>query len=175
MILTVFFLSFQVIPAYAFSRNTWDDASTIGTGALVATALGLPAVNRDWTGFYQAGGSIGVAAGISEGLKQIFPEERPDHSNNDSFPSGHTSIAFAAATTLEIRYGWQAGFPAYVVATFVGVARHQANKHHWHDIIPGALIGVGSGFLLTSRLDDQIQFVPWADSHGGGIMVGMKF
>lgn len=168
-------LSIQAVPADAFSNNDWDDASTIARDALVVAALGLPVLNRDWKGGLQAAASLGVTFGVTEGLKQAFPERRPDNSGNDSFPSGHTSAAFAAAATLENRYGWQAGFPAFVVASFVGVARHEANKHHWYDVAAGAVIGTGSGFLITTRRDSQVRFVPWADSNGAGFLFGTRF
>lgn len=168
-------MSIQAVPAHAFSNNTWDDASSIGRDALVVAALGLPLLNRDWKGGLQAAASIGVAFGVTEGLKQAFPERRPDNSGNDSFPSGHTSAAFAAAATLENRYGWQAGFPAFVVASFVGVARVEANKHHWYDVAVGAVIGTGSGFLITTKRNSQVRFVPWADSNGAGFLFGTRF
>ena len=161
-------------PAQA-SHKGWDDASTIGRDVLVAAALGVPAVQGDWTGDLQAGASMLVAGGASYGLKEIFPERRPDGSDNKSFPSGHASVAFAAAATLENRYGWEAGIPAFVVATFVGVARVQARKHHWYDAVAGAALGTTSGFLITSRRNDRVRLVPWADSSGGGLAMTMRF
>ena len=41
--------------------------------------------------------SMGVAFGGKTALKAFINEERPDHSDNKSFPSGHAAIAFAAA------------------------------------------------------------------------------
>ncbi|MGF6859950.1 membrane-associated phospholipid phosphatase [Rhodobacteraceae bacterium MBR-64] len=167
--------SFQGAPAHAFSKNQWADASDVGRIVLVAAALGYPTVQADWKGALQAAASIGVTAGITAGLKEAFPEQRPDNSGNDSFPSGHTAMSFAAAATLEKRYGWQAGFPAFVVAGAVGVARHEADKHHWYDVLAGAAIGTGTGLLLTNRHDNQVRLVPWADSDGGGFLLGMQF
>lgn len=102
-------------PANA-SDKSWDDAGSIARDALVVAAFGVPAVQGDWDGALQAGGSMGVAAGTSYGLKEIFPERRPDGSDNKSFPSGHASISFAAAATLQNRYGWKVGVPAQLVA-----------------------------------------------------------
>ena len=67
---------------------------------LMAAAVGVPAVQEDWNGVLQAGGSIGVAGLTATGLKEAFPEWRPDRSDRKSFPSGHTSMAFASAATL---------------------------------------------------------------------------
>lgn len=87
-------------PAHA-SDKSWDDAGSIARDALVVAAFGVPAVQGDWDGALQAGGSVVVAGGLSYGLKEAFPERRPDGSDNKSFPSGHTSVSFAAAATLQ--------------------------------------------------------------------------
>jgi membrane-associated phospholipid phosphatase len=48
-----------------------------------------------------------------------LPELRPNGRNNRSFPSGHTSISFAAASYLHQRYGWEVGVPATFAAGLV--------------------------------------------------------
>lgn len=161
-------------PAEAGDKG-WETASDIGRDGLVVTALGLPAVQGDWKGTKQAAFSMGSAFAVTSGLKLVIDEERPDHSNDKSFPSGHTSASFAAAATLHKRYGWQVGIPAHVVATFVGVARVEADKHFVHDVIAGAAIGEAAGWLLTSRRNDKVQWLPWGDAHGGGVTVAARF
>lgn len=161
--------------AMALSDKGWDDASRVGEISLVAAALGVPAVQSDWKGDLQAGASIGAAALIATGLKEAFPERRPDGSDRKSFPSGHASISFAAAATLENRYGWKVGLPATIVATFVGLARVQARKHHWYDVAAGAAIGETSGLLLTSKHDHAVRMLPWGDTQGGGLAFAMRF
>lgn len=162
-------------PASASDKD-WDTASTIGVGALAAWSLGVPAVTGDGKGVLQAAGSIGTAYAVSTGLKEIFPEERPDGSDNRSFPSGHTSAAFGAAVSIWERRGPGEGIPAVALATFVGVARVAAHKHHWYDAAAGAAIGTGSGLLLTHPLAGKhVAIAPWVDSTGGGAAVAMAF
>lgn len=161
-------------PAHAGQKG-WDDASTVARDALVVAAIGLPAVRKDWNGALQAGGSVGAGALVSFGLKEAFPELRPDRSDRKSFPSGHTSVAFAAAASLHNRNGWEIGVPAYLAAVFVGVARVQADKHHWYDVLAGAAIGEASGLLITRARDDKVQFFPWSDGKGGGLALAMRF
>lgn len=161
-------------PAWAGAKG-WDDAGSIARDALVAVALGAPAVQGDWNGALQAGGSIGATALVTYGLKEALPEWRPDRSDRKSFPSGHTSMAFAAAATLHNRYGWQAGLPAQIVAAFVGVSRVKADKHHWYDAVAGAAIGEAAGFLITRRRDDRVRIVPWGDSKSGGVAMAVRF
>lgn len=162
-------------PAEARNTKGWDHASSLGRDALVLAALGVPAVNKDWTGEFQAGGSIGAAFLATEALKRALPETRPDRSDRRSFPSGHTSASFAAAATLQNRYGWQVGIPAQAIAAFVGVARVEARKHHWYDVVVGAGIGEASGFLITAKRNDAVRVVPWGDAHGGGAALTLRF
>jgi membrane-associated phospholipid phosphatase len=163
-------------PAEAKNRKTWDTASSIGAYGLTAVAIGLPLIRKDTQGAFQAGGSVAAAQLVTFGLKEAFPELRPDGSDRKSFPSGHTSQAFAAAASLYNRQGASVGIPALAVATFVGVARVQADKHHWYDCVAGAAIGATSGFLITRKRPEQTAMViPWGDSTGGGISLALRF
>lgn len=153
----------------------WDRASGIARDVLIGAAFGVPAVQGDWQGDLQAAGSMAAAGGGTFILKALVHERRPDGSDDRGFPSGHTSVAFAAASNLELRYGWHAGLPAFVVAGFVGVARVEASKHYTHDVIAGAAIGMIGGALCTSRHDDRVRLAPWSARGGGGVDVAMRF
>lgn len=162
-------------PVHASDKD-WDTASTIGVGALAAWSLGVPAITGDGKGALQAAGSIGAAYAVSSGLKEVFPEMRPDGSDNRSFPSGHTAAAFGAAASILERRGAGEGIPAFALASFVGAARVAADKHHWYDALAGAAIGTGSGLLLTHSLAEQrMALTPWIDSKGGGISFAMGY
>lgn len=162
-------------PAQA-SKKGWADATDVGAYGLTAVAIGLPLVKNDMPGTLQAVGSIGAAKLVTYGLKEAFPEWRPDRSDRKSFPSGHTSTAFAAASTLFNREGPEVGIPAMVVATFVGVGRVEADKHHWYDVVVGAGIGTAAGFLITrDRKDKVAMLTPWGDTKGGGVSFAMRF
>jgi membrane-associated phospholipid phosphatase len=162
------------IPAAA-SEQGWDDAGTIARDALVVAAFGLPLIEGDWSGALQAGGSIGATKLITMGMKEAFPSIRPDRSDNKSFPSGHTSVAFAAAGTIHNRHGWEAGLPAYLVASFVGLSRVEARKHRVGDVLVGAALGIGTSHLITRRKDARVQLVPWGDTKSGGVAMAMRF
>jgi membrane-associated phospholipid phosphatase len=153
----------------------WGKASDIGRDGLVIAALAIPAVQGDWEGAGQSAVAMAVTSGTTDLLKRVTKEERPDHSNDRSFPSGHTSMSFAAAASLEKRYGWEIGLPAHAVAAFVGVARVKANKHFWHDVIAGAAIGEAAGWLIVSKKNDKVRWLPWGDAHGAGAMVDIRF
>lgn len=167
---------FLLCPTQAMASATdWSKASNIARGAIVATALVVPSLQEDWNGTLQAGASVGSAFLVSKGLKELIPEMRPDGTDRRSFPSTHAATSFAAAATLQNRYGWKIGLPAQLIATFVGVARVRANKHHWGDVAAGMAIGEASGFLLTSRRDDGVRIFPWAETAGGGVAIALRF
>jgi membrane-associated phospholipid phosphatase len=173
--LATLLILFVNTPAHAASEDTWEDISDVGAYGLLGTALLLPVARDDTDGVYQAAYSIGASLGVTLVGKALVDEERPDNSDDDSFPSGHTANAFASATTLHRRYGWEIGFPAYAVATLTGVARERARKHHWYDVVAGAVIGSASGWFFTDAVSDQVQLVPWLDSDGGGVTVSMRW
>ena len=82
------------------------------------------------------------------GLKYSVGEARPDTGKANSFPSGHTAQAFAAATFLSREYGGRRiwiNLAAYTTATTVGIFR-MLNNRHW---ISDVLVGAGVGILST--------------------------
>lgn len=98
--------------------------------------------------------SFAINGGLTYTLKHTIHEMRPDRTDNRSFPSGHTSVAFCGATTLMHEYRkvspW-IGVAGYAVATGVAVDRVRRNRHHWGDVVAGAAIGVASaeaGYLI---------------------------
>ena len=75
----------------------------LGLGMIGAQAQVLDTNNgHNWPRFAVNNvASMGVAFGGKTALKAIVNEERPDHSDNKSFPSGHAAVAFAAARSID--------------------------------------------------------------------------
>ncbi len=162
-------------PAAAHERG-WAHASDAGEGILALWALGVPLAEGDGSGALQAAGSMASAEAAAQALKYTVHETRPDGSNRRSFPSGHASLSFAAATSILERRGPEEGIPALALASFVGLARVEARKHYWYDVLAGAAIGTAGGLLITHPLaDKRVAVVPWGDSHGGGALVAVAF
>ncbi|MCB1707384.1 MAG: phosphatase PAP2 family protein [Halioglobus sp.] len=175
-LLLTFTLAWSVHPgARAASDDTWKDISNVGVVSLIGTALIMPATREDWEGLGQAAYSIGSATAAAQIGKALVHEERPNNKDNNSFPSGHTANAFASATTLHRRYGWEIGLPAYAMATLTGVARERAREHHWYDVVAGAAIGGVSGWFFTDAFNDKVRLTPWVDSTGAGVAVSMRW
>jgi membrane-associated phospholipid phosphatase len=125
-----------------------------------------------------------IAAGvISPILKATIGRRRPSQTESTfirdgggvSFPSGHTTQAFAVASVVAAHYRsiWvQAA--AYAIAGLVGLSRMEQGAHYASDVLAGALIGVAVGkavvrFHESSRLD--ISVVPSVSPRSRGVAV----
>ena len=84
-----------------------------------------------------------IASFVTKAGKKIVRRERPNHSDNQSFPSGHATNAFAIATAIASDYRDKPAVPivAYALATSVALARVHDNVHFPADVVAGALIG----------------------------------
>ena len=73
--------------------------------------------------------------------------------SNSSFPSGHTTVAFAAATVFAKEYANHPIIPiiAYTSATLIGVSRITENKHWLTDVIVGAALGYVTGNQVVNN------------------------
>jgi len=88
---------------------------------------------------------------VTQSLKRIVNRERPDKSDNRSFPSGHTSTAFIAAELLHQEYGHRSvvySIAGYGTAALTGYLRLYNNKHWLGDILAGAAVGIASTKLV---------------------------
>lgn len=83
-------------------------------------------------------------------LKPLINEERPNGGRH-SFPSGHSTTAFAFASFVAAEHPWYYGAPAYLVASFVGFCRMHDNFHYLHDVMAGATIGMSYGVAMAER------------------------
>lgn len=76
---------------------------------------------------------------------------------NPSFPSGHTSDAFAIATAISIAYPkWYIIILAYTWAITVAYSRMFLGVHYLSDVIAGALLGIGLAFLCKLLLKNKL-------------------
>lgn len=93
---------------------------------------------------YKSGASFILCSGTTYLLKHSIHKMRPDGTDNRSFPSGHTAIAFSGATVLHKEFGKTSPWisvAGYAVATITAVDRVRRNRHHWEDVATGAVIG----------------------------------
>jgi membrane-associated phospholipid phosphatase len=97
-------------------------------------------------------------SGITQAIKYSVNRERPfitypditkkARGGSPSFPSGHTSSAFAAATSFSLVYPrWYVIVPAFIWAGTVGFSRLYLGVHYPSDVLMGAVIGSGTAYL----------------------------
>jgi membrane-associated phospholipid phosphatase len=145
-------LSFAVSMAGVVNAGgvqTWghvSDALAVGLPLLAAgTAFG----KGDSQGVKELTYSLGATLAATTALKSLIHEQRPDGSGNDSFPSGHTAIAFAAARFIDKRYAPEASPYLYAAAGLTALARVKADKHFTKDVVVGAALGYASAEYFT--------------------------
>ena len=100
-------------------------------------------------------------------LKYTVRRERPDGSNDKSFPSGHSASMFASATVLQRYYGWKVGVPAYALGGYVALARMAWNRHHATDVVMGAGFGIASARTVTMNFGKTKYSVGVSPQTGG--------
>lgn len=85
------------------------------------------------------------------GTKHLSHQLRPDSSNYEAMPSGHTAQAFVAASIIHKEYreksSWY-GIGAYAIAGTVAAFRMMNNKHWLSDVLVGAGVGILSTHVV---------------------------
>jgi membrane-associated phospholipid phosphatase len=144
-----------------------------------------------------------LGSGITGVLKGVLGRARPDFaadtnprdfsfgkgfgsSDRSSFPSGHTTVAFAAASSVTSEaqriwpgHTWIVAPVMYGGATLVGLSRMYHNRHWASDVVLGAGIGTFSGLKVVryshahpdnfiDRVILRTSIAP--DGHGGGVV-----
>ena len=151
----------------SFSRFVSNTTTAVGAG--VPVVLGVVAcINKDDAMLKNAvavGSALVVDAALTYSLKKIVNRPRPyvtyptdiipySSESSMSFPSGHTSFAFATATSLSIKYPrWYVIAPSYLWAGAVGYSRMNLGVHYPSDVLAGAMLGAGSAWL-TCKVND---------------------
>jgi membrane-associated phospholipid phosphatase len=106
--------------------------------------------------------AVVLASGSTLALKYAFGRQRPNEtsdtgawfSGGDSFPSGHTSAAFAAAQAFadsrpEGELSWR--IAAYSLGALTAYARVHDNQHWLSDTVAGAALGMATGRFVSNR------------------------
>ena len=147
----------------------WDNTNKFITQSMTPVSLATPVGffiygllahdSASKRNSYMMGASLAASGIITVGLKYSIHRPRPFVTYTDiikksragsfSFPSGHTSSAFATATSLSLLYPkWYVIGPSFLWASAVGYSRMELGVHYPSDVLVGALIGIGSSFLM---------------------------
>ncbi|WP_255038989.1 phosphatase PAP2 family protein [Lacihabitans soyangensis] len=148
-----------------FLTNT-SDFVAIGTpAALLAVGFIQDDASLKKEGLNAAVAVVG-AYGVGYVLKKTIDRNRPyvkypllqnyKIENDSSFPSGSTSVAFSAATSLSLSYPkWYVIAPAALYATGVGYSRLHLGVHYPSDVLAGAILGAGSA-IVSRQLNKML-------------------
>jgi undecaprenyl-diphosphatase len=111
---------------------------------------------------YETAGAMLITTGATYILKSVIRRNRPFvthpdeifvkvgnvHGSSYSFPSGHTSLAFATATSLSMSFPkWYVIAPSFLYASAVGYSRMYVGVHYPSDVLGGAILGAGTSYL----------------------------
>lgn len=103
---------------------------------------------------------------VTETTGYSFPTHLVDYPGSWSFPSGHTSSAFAVAMglTMAVKNKVKVGVPIFLAAALMGFTRIYLHVHYCTDVLAGALAGVLYGFIgylianfLYNKFHDKIE------------------
>jgi hypothetical protein len=110
-----------------------------------------------------------LSESMVEPLKFIVGRERPNQSNHQSFPSGHSAATFAAATIIERHLGWKNAAVGYAIAAYVASSRLHDNVHYVSDVVFGAAVGTIAGRTVTQHGRETWAFAPAPVAGGYGL------
>jgi len=156
--------------------HTFSGSAGTTSGVLLVGVIGFAGVTSfDGATSAQRRGHVAVLANsvawtlaATDWMKVAVRRKRPvlytagataaaaDPNSQRSFPSGHASIAFAAATTYltmaqreHLPHRGRNAALLYVGALGVSVLRVSAGKHFPTDVLGGAVLGTGIGWLAA--------------------------
>ena len=135
--------------------------TTLGNGGMIWIAatviLMIPKKPRK-VGIMSAVALLGSLLINNHLIKNIVQRPRPFVTFTDlqiiiptpsefSFPSGHTSSSFAAASVFYTHLPKKIGVPAIVLAGLIGLSRLYVGVHYPTDVIAGIFMGIFLGYL----------------------------
>ena len=153
-------------------QGQWKTATDVALlGMVGGTWIDLGRRDQGAAGFRASLEAVAWSAAVTQLLKVTVRRIRPymyaegseqyaeNPDSRQSFPSGHTSAAFALATsyflTMDGLYDQQP-YWIFGAAAFVGVGRVLAGKHWITDVLGGAVIGTATALIVNEvRFDTQ--------------------
>ena len=139
------------ITAFLPEANIIYDVISVSVYILLFGAIAFLIYKKDIFKVFQITFGAAVAFLIVQIIKIIISRERPNGFDLRSFPSQHTAFAFFLASVLPVKrkeerivlYGW---------AVLVSFSRLVLLEHWFTDVLVGAVIGLGAGYLVKSKI-----------------------
>ena len=139
--------------------SKWNNPVCLsGPATLFALGIAKPELilrKKSLYGIETIAGSQFITFSLKYAINRPRPAKRDStftavvNAKNASFPSGHTAEAFAMATAMSVAVPkWYVIVPAYSWAALVAYSRMYLGVHYPTDILGGAIVGAGSGYLM---------------------------
>lgn len=173
----------RYIPTFSHHYDNYMQYAPAAT-VFALKLSGVKGRNKLGRTFYSYVTSAVIMGIIVNSIKYTAKVERPDGSQANSFPSGHTSNSFMNATFMHKEYGNTS--PAYSIAgytmsTITGIGRGLNNRHWISDVLAGAGIGILStqlGYLIIDKFyknkGDRLTAIQFGDPTAKPSFLSMK-
>jgi membrane-associated phospholipid phosphatase len=155
------------IKLQGLQTNAKDGPDTLPTAAVLAATWGYATLVNDENGRREAWAMLeaaGLGSATAYALKYIARREGPDQSSNpnqwgkgggNSFPSWHSTAAFAVGTVLaesgNDEYRWVRRLLGYGLGAATSYERLKHNAHWLSDTVAGAALGIASARFTMHR------------------------
>ncbi|MGB8192569.1 MAG: phosphatase PAP2 family protein [Chitinophagaceae bacterium] len=143
--------------AYGFIFNNKKmQTTTLLASQAYITAVGVESVIKFLTGRQRPFFTDSTKVEAEPSFRGPFyksPRDANGKQTNSSFPSGHTTLAFAAATVYALEYKDRplVGILSYSAASLIGLSRITENRHWLTDVVSGAVLGYLCGRLVVNN------------------------
>jgi membrane-associated phospholipid phosphatase len=180
LLLIVLILAGAALPARSTAAVLGHGEATFfsGAGAALYGAAGvlLPLAedgSRGRAHSVRTADALITSFALSEGLKRVIRERRPDGNGDDSMPSGHATAAFAIAAMQSHFHPAQAPL-WYLGAGLIAESRVDLRRHRYADVLAGAALG-----YLTARWElsqrHGLVLAPVVGDGAFGLALGARF
>lgn len=121
-------------------RLYWQLRSIVGLSGFIFLSIGLPGLATNL-------GKRIIGRARPMFLEDLGPMHFDPHLHMEnawkfqSFPSGHTTTGFAAATVIYLLAGRRWGGAAFIIAALIGLSRLVTGAHYLTDVMAGSLVG----------------------------------
>jgi membrane-associated phospholipid phosphatase len=118
--------------------------------------------------------ALATSAALCTALKEVTRSPRPDNpQERDSFPSCHTTTAFAVAR-VQSHFHPDYAILWYSGAALIGYSRLDLNRHRFADVLIGAGLGYLVGEAELSQKRGLVLFPLIRDDSQGNTVVGLQ-
>ena len=167
-------LTILLLTPYILAKSNTEKIGDFFALAIPLTTYGTTYYQDDEEGRTEFYKSYGTNLAMTMALKYTVKEKRPDNSDEDSFPSGHTSTTVNSAVFMHKRYGLSYALPLYAGAIYTGYSRIHSNRHHPKDVVAGALLGTVSAWYFTTP-HNKLNITPTVNKTYKGLNISYNF